>query len=103
MLLQGVDLVVLEYSTNDFHNLDSMGITHSTVRQFEQLLRKALDHPNESAVLVLEHYAWCRARAAFWRSAETSHVLVVQCYDFPVLSLRNTANHLMQSGVGGFR
>jgi len=105
-LPEEVDLVILEYAA---HNNRSNG---HTLRMYERLVRKVLQHPSQPAVLLVQTFAWRRPDArsypglpvtAFFESPEDDFGAVAKYYSLPSVSLRDAVFHDALKGTIGFK
>ena len=110
MVDDSVDLLFVEYVTNDFA-IDSM-FKNPNMQAYERLLRKILKRPSHPAVVLLQFPTWGQQfpsnssfRKHFHESAEDQYGTMSHYYDLPWLSYRNAVyldaemrSHLIPTG-----
>ncbi|PSC74214.1 hypothetical protein C2E20_2651 [Micractinium conductrix] len=122
MVPADVDLVLLEFATNDPTQTNAFGTPERLA--FERLVRKLLDFLNRPAVALLQHYAYIiaggshNATTSYLETAENDINTIVfpalrnpfcpsrlpgQYYGLLLLSVRAAAYHLMHANATGFK
>ncbi|GAX77809.1 hypothetical protein CEUSTIGMA_g5252.t1 [Chlamydomonas eustigma] len=100
-----VDIVLVEYSVNDWHS-PAPTFQNNIRRGYERLLRKLLKYPNNPAVILVHTYVWSQAypfAGSFWSNAEREFHEFALYYHLPSLSLKACCYQKMVAGEPGFQ
>jgi len=112
MVRPEVDLLFIEYVTNDFPDPNIFG--NVKMMAYERLLRKVLQYKNHPAVVLTQVITWGQSFKAnsthkkwFHESAEDQYGVLAQYYGLPWLSYRNAiwidAEYKRQAVPGGWK